>query len=334
MQLKVKTSTQYTITITHGLDKFAESLPRLKGDKVCVLNDETVNKLYPNTLDLFFGDKKVFTYTVPQGEISKSIEIYAKVLEFLAENSFDRSDTLVAFGGGVVGDLGGFVASTYMRGISFIQVPTTLLADVDSSVGGKTAINLSFGKNLCGTFYQPKAVYVNVDFFNTLPKREIDCGKGEIAKYCFLTKEKDLNINDYEKLIYSCLNIKREIVEQDERESGLRKLLNLGHTFGHAIEKYENYKLSHGECVGLGLRYALKVSASYYKLDEKTLLKANGILDKFGCSKKEYPTAELLELIRLDKKSNSNGVDFVMIDNDLDAKIVFLTYEELAKHAL
>ena len=182
---------------------------------MALIVDENVNALYPNVLDGFLSEKTVKTYLVKSGENSKSHQVYIEILESLLKDGFKRNDTIVAFGGGVVGDLAGFIAATYMRGINLIQIPTTILSAVDSSVGGKTAINLSGAKNVVGAFYQPSLVYICLDFFKTLPRREIFSGRGEILKYAFLSKSvtpQMLKGDIAERLIYECVKIKRNIV--------------------------------------------------------------------------------------------------------------------------
>ena len=197
-------------------------------------------------------------YTVEQGEGSKSIEVFSKLLKKMLENGFSRNDCVVAVGGGVVGDLSGFAASCYMRGIDFYNIPTTLLSQIDSSIGGKTAINFESVKNIVGAFYQPKRVLIDPELLNTLPERQISNGLAEAIKMA-LTSDKKLfdifesrNIKDnIDEIIIRSLNIKKDVVEQDEKESGIRKILNFGHTIGHGIESCSN--LYHGECVALGL---------------------------------------------------------------------------------
>ena len=280
-----------------------------------------------------FNDYSVFNYVVNGGEESKSITCFYEILEFLAENEFKRNDTVIALGGGVIGDLAGFTASTYMRGINLIMIPTSLLAMVDSSVGGKTAINLKSGKNLAGCFYQPSLVYINTEFLKTLPDREILSGLGEVVKYAFigsgLTTE-DLKGGITPSLIYKCVDIKRQIVENDEKESGDRKLLNLGHTVGHAIEKIENYNLSHGECVLKGLYYAVEISKKLGTLNNSNYLKSLEILSLSGYNNfTNYDKTELEKYIKTDKKGVKDSVDFIVIDNDLKAKVQRISIKDL-----
>ncbi|MDY6367779.1 MAG: 3-dehydroquinate synthase [Clostridia bacterium] len=322
--LTVNSSKKYDVTLTKGMDGFLIAVkPLICGEKVAVITDSNVNGLYKNIISDTLKQFEVFEFVIRAGEKSKNAKEYLKLINKLAENGFTRKDTVIAFGGGVVGDLAAFVASTYMRGITLISVPTTLLSMVDSSVGGKTGIDLACGKNLCGTFYQPSAVYINVDFLNTLPEREIKCGFGEILKYGYLgLDDKTIFDDDILKLIADCIKIKAEIVEKDEKESGERKLLNLGHTFGHAIEKAKNYKLSHGECVAKGIRFALIMSENYYDVKglekEFTKLAQNFSLD-LTC---DVSIDKLIRIMQNDKKRSGDSIDFVLVGDDKKAKIV------------
>lgn len=334
MNLTVNASKRYNVSIENGLSKFLDVVaPHISGQKIAIITDENVNALYDNVLP-FPLEKKVFKYVVKPGEDSKCGKTYLEILNKMAEDEFSRNDAVVTLGGGVVGDLGAFVASTYMRGIKLIAVPTTLLSMVDSSVGGKTAINLNKGKNLCGTFYQPDAVYINVDFLNTLPEREIKCGKGEVVKYSFLVKseEKPDLSGDVKELIYDCLRIKAKIVEEDESESGARKLLNLGHTVGHAIEKLSHFTLSHGECVAEGLYYTLNVSKKRFGIKDETINIAKRRLQNAGFEEVErYSVEDLISVIKSDKKVKENSVDFVFVDENLIAKVEKIGVEELGE---
>ena len=332
LKLSVSASKNYDITISDNLSALTNALKVLKGDKVAVITDDNVNALYKTALDEFLTDKQVFKFVVRAGEDSKNAENYLGILNYLAENGFLRSDGIIALGGGVVGDLAAFAASTYMRGIKLFMIPTSLLSMVDSSVGGKTAINLKTGKNLCGTFYQPDGVYISLDFLKTLPAREVSSGYGEIIKYAFLgdvTKE-DIVKPVSENLIYKCLKIKRDIVESDEKESGARKLLNLGHTVGHAIERLSGFTLSHGDCVIKGLYSALKLSE---KINGLTADKYNEAYDIISCKNHDlscpFTENDIINLIKVDKKSGADSVDFVLINNDLKGEIKKIGFESL-----
>ncbi|MEP4052609.1 MAG: 3-dehydroquinate synthase [Litorimonas sp.] len=246
--------------------------------RVAVITDETVHGLYGEVLAKALSGYSTHMIVRPAGEAQKSMTNLEEVLDSLFRAGFDRSDLLIAFGGGVIGDLAGFAASIYKRGMPFIQVPTTLLSQVDSSVGGKTAINNQFGKNLVGAFYQPRAVITDTDLLSTLPPRELKAGYAEVLKYGLLGdaaffEELDAGLGKgilaldpaaLSRAIYVSCATKAKIVAQDERESGVRALLNLGHTFGHALELEAGYDgdLLHGEAVSAGMEMAFRFAAS------------------------------------------------------------------------
>ncbi len=318
LSLTVNASSKYDITVTDTIRAFREKcVPYMRGKNVAVVTDSNVNALYGDALSEYLSDKTVLKIVIPAGEDSKNGENYFKILNALAENGFDREDSIVAFGGGVVGDLAGFAASTYMRGITLIALPTTILSMVDSSVGGKTAIDLPAGKNLCGTFYQPTAVYINTAFIETLPRREFMCGAGEILKYALLSdtvKAEDLKAGVNEKLIVKCLEIKRDIVEKDEKERGERALLNLGHTVGHALEKLYGYRVSHGECVVKGLAFSVFASEKLYGLNKKTVSEMERTVNFFGHDVSAgFSAEEIAKLIVSDKKRYGENVNFIAL---------------------
>lgn len=333
LELEVSVSKTYKITIAKDFSLFSKRvLPYLSGENVAIITDDKVDKLYASALGGFLKDKRVIKIVLKHGEKSKNAKNYLSIINALAGNGFTREDSVIAFGGGVIGDIAGFAASTYMRGITLVAVPTTLLSMVDSSVGGKTAIDLAAGKNLCGTFYQPSAVYINTEFLNTLPKKEIKNGLGEVIKYAFLSdtvKKSDIKNID-ENLIYKCLKIKRDIVNEDEKESGVRALLNLGHTCGHAIEKLSGYKLPHGACVIKGLLYSIEVSKRLFDLDEKTVKKMYALLK---CGKHDlsspFPVEDILQQIVADKKRQGNSVKFVALKDVGKPETVKIQLSEL-----
>lgn len=248
----------YDIVIERGaLQKAGEHLNLDR--RVLVLTDDGVPPAYAETVAQQAKDG--FVYTVPQGEGSKSIERFGEILSKMLSLGFSRKDAVVAVGGGVVGDLAGFVASAYMRGVDFYNIPTTVLSQVDSSIGGKTAVNLDGIKNIVGAFYQPKKVLIDLNLLSTLPERQISNGLAEAVKMS-LTSDRELfelfekgNISDsMDEIITRSLTIKKAVVEQDEKEQGLRKILNFGHTIGHGVESFEHLNgLYHGECVALGM---------------------------------------------------------------------------------
>ncbi len=317
LKLKVKASKKYNVIIDSDINALVNYKSVLTGGKVALIIDENVNALYPNALKDFLGERDVKTYVVNSGENSKSYQVYISILEKMLSDGFKRSDTVVAFGGGVVGDLAGFISATYMRGINLIQIPTTILSAVDSSVGGKTAINLSSAKNVVGAFYQPSLVYICLDFFKTLPSREIYSGKGEILKYAFLSKSvtpRLLQGDITERLIYECVKIKRNIVNKDEKEKSVRALLNLGHTVGHAIESLSSFSISHGKCVAMGLSKSIELSKKLYNLPQKEVDKMNELLSLYGEDLTvNYSLNQLIEKIKLDKKGKGETVNFITL---------------------
>ena len=248
------------------------------GEAAAIITDDIVSALYEQRLadSLSENGYQVISHVIPHGEASKNFDNLVAILNMLAEKKLSRTDIVVALGGGVVGDLAGFAASCYMRGVSFVQIPTTLLAAIDSSVGGKTAVNLSAGKNLAGAFYQPDAVICDVSLLSTLTDEVFMDGCAEVIKYGVIA-DKNLFMNPIREnltdVITRCVEIKRDIVCEDERENGVRKLLNFGHTVGHAIEKLSEYRVSHGSAVAVGMaietRAAVKMGlCAEYCLDE------------------------------------------------------------------
>ena len=267
----VHASSSYNVLIGDGLLQRAAShlSPIMQNGAVTIVSDDTVYALYGDTLkqQLAANGNKVFSFVFPNGEQSKTAETYIALLNFLAEHQMSRTDIIVALGGGVVGDLAGFAAATYMRGIKVVQMPTTLLAAVDSSVGGKTGIDLQAGKNLAGAFYQPSLVLCDYRLFDTLEPAVFASGMGEVIKHAILDggELKTLLYQpvkpNLEALIKLNVQIKRGVVEADEREAGKRKLLNLGHTIGHAVETLSHYSLSHGQSVAIGTCLTARICA-------------------------------------------------------------------------
>lgn len=287
-----------------------------------------VEKLYGKQLNI----PKERKFVLKDGEKEKNFKNYKRILQHALKLKLTRKSTIVAVGGGVVGDLAGFAASTYMRGIDFIQVPTTILACVDSSVGGKTAIDTSFGKNLIGTFYQPKVVYINPRFLKTLDERQFKTGLAEVVKYSFIEKsclcEEELNLTNFlstedilsrdeknlAKLIEICIKLKKSVVEKDEKENGLRRILNFGHTYGHAIEKITNYKkYTHGEAVVEGMRFAFDLALKKNLIDKNYKFLADDVMKKFDFPKiPQYKREKMIELMLMDKKSDGKTITFIL----------------------
>ena len=307
-----------------------EILDLTNGKNYIVIISQKVFKLYSKILN--FPRNKIFV--LKDGEKEKNIKNYTRIMDFALKNRITREDAIIAIGGGVVGDLSGFVASTYMRGIKFIQVPTTLLACTDSSVGGKTAINTSYGKNLVGSFYQPDAVFINVNFLKTLDIKQFKSGLGEVLKYAFIEKscrcEEDLNLmnflcENYKKilnydiltlkdLIEMCVKLKISVVSKDEKENGLRKILNFGHTYGHAIEKITNYsKYTHGECVIAGILFALNFALKNNNIDMEYKFLCENIIEEFSFQKlPQYKKNKIIDIIKSDKKAGDDYITFIL----------------------
>ena len=281
-KLHVSASGEYDILIGSGLIGSVGNVIRsvTSARKLMILSDDNVFPLYGEKLVslLAVGNKEVHFHIISHGEASKNAENYIALLEKLSEQGFTRKDCLISLGGGVVGDLGGFAAATYMRGIDFIQVPTSLLAAVDASVGGKTAINLEHGENLAGCFYQPKAVIIDTDILRSLPDAEYRNGCAEVIKYGMIADKTLLDhvisepvSEHYEEMIYRCVEIKRGFVEADERDTGSRMLLNFGHTLGHAFEKLSGYTLPHGFAVATGMAYITRAAVRQGLCDKGVL---------------------------------------------------------------
>ena len=258
-----------------GLSEILKKCIPQRGSRVCIVTDSNVKDLYAdnigNELRPLFDE--VHVYAFPAGEASKNLETVTHLYEFLIQQHFDRHDLLVALGGGVVGDLTGFTAATYLRGIDFIQIPTTLLAQVDSSIGGKTGVDFLQYKNMVGAFYMPKVVYINTAVLSTLPDEQFYSGMGEVIKYGLILRDDfyewlksyresilSKNQSDLADMIFTCCNCKRVVVEDDPHEQGIRAILNFGHTIGHAVEKLSGYALAHGQCVAIGMVAALDLS--------------------------------------------------------------------------
>lgn len=332
--LNINASKSYPIIINDSLDGLKKLISEKfnNSKKVIVISDSNVFPLYGKEV-LSLIEKDVFSFVIPAGEDSKNFKNYMDILGYMAKNGFSRCDGVVGLGGGVVGDLAGFVSSTYMRGINYIAVPTTILAFVDSSVGGKTAINLDYGKNLVGTFYQPNGVFINYSFSKTLPKREVQSGFGEIVKYYFITEniaDNELIGGLSEELIYKCIECKAKIVENDELDRAGRKLLNFGHTFGHAIEKLSGYALSHGECVIKGIYLSLLVSLNLSRISLEQFENSKQILQKLGYNLvNDYSLEEIAKLIKMDKKSDGETVDFVLLNGQGKLQIEKIGFDKL-----
>lgn len=310
-EVKVTASNPYSVLIGSGIMKDLKALCRdiISGKKLAVITDDTVDGLYFEKLALDGALKFVF----PHGEESKNMNTLSDILEFLAENNFTRSDVLIALGGGVVGDITGFAAAVYMRGINYIQVPTTLLAMVDSSVGGKCAVDLHHGKNLAGAFHQPKRVICDTSALETLPDEMYKAGMAEVIKYGVLAGI-DLN-SDIETLVYDCVSVKAEIVKADEFDNGTRQLLNLGHTPAHGIEALSSYTVPHGYAVASGMGIIARASVKNGFCSKETAEKVIRILEENGLpTDTEYTYEEIAKVAMRDKKAKGDKLTLVLIE--------------------
>lgn len=319
MEIQVKEN-NYKIDIDYKSDdKLIEFLNDISKAKFLIVTDENVFSLYEERMKNIMKGFEYFVFTITPGEESKSIENFVKINQFLVENNFNRGDAIIAFGGGVVGDLGGYVAASYLRGIDFVAVPTTLLSMIDSSVGGKNGINFMNLKNQIGSFYFPKYVHIDYSFLETLDERNINNGLAEIFKYSVL-KDRELfdylksaDELDYEKIIYKSLNIKLDFVRDDERDKGKRQKLNLGHTIGHGIESLSNYQLNHGESIGIGTIYMARAA---YKLGLAEDDFYKDLIDAFKNHNLpifyDFDSDEILEVLKHDKKIKNNKINIII----------------------
>lgn len=348
LEVKIPDSgVDYEIIIKRGLfDELGEYIARsFKHKKTAIITDDNLYRLYVNNLQKNLEECGIKSkiISVQSGEKSKSVQMLAKVLEQLFEFNITRGDLIITFGGGVVGDLGGFAASIFLRGVQYVQVPTSLLAQIDSSVGGKTAIDLPWGKNLIGSVYHPKAVFIDPELLQTLDGRYLNDGLAEMIKYgCIkdrtifgrLMEYGDISelMEDVEDLIFSCCGIKKRVVEADERDMGERMLLNFGHTLGHAVEKYFRYeKYTHGEAVAIGMAEITGRSEKLGITKRGTAAAIIDILKKYGLPY-ELPSVkkeELLDTIKLDKKLIGESISLVLLKEIGDAVIYKLDFEGL-----
>ena len=328
MILEVKTvHGAYPVYIERGALKKAAELTDA-GGRVFVVTDSGIPAIWTDCVRQQFPDADVFV--IPQGEGSKNLEVYKDLVSGMLDCGISRKDTVVALGGGVVGDLAGFAAATYMRGVRFVNIPTTLLSQLDSSIGGKTGVDLEDTKNIVGAFWQPAAVIIDPDVLSTLPERQFRAGLAEAVK-CGIIRDPELfaifengGIKDnLEEIIYRSLKVKKDIVEADERESGDRKLLNFGHTFGHAYESYYGLgRYLHGECVAMGMMTVVE--------DPQLKERLRKVLERLGLPTQcDADPDRIMELMRSDKKADHGVIDLVEADEPGKGYIQKTDLEEL-----
>lgn len=341
----VKTSATYEVLIGSGLlQKAGEAVKKVISPcKAAIVTDSTVVHLYEETVrqSLTEAGFSVCTFVFPAGEASKNIHTLSHLLEFLAKEEMTRTDLIVALGGGVTGDLAGFGAAVYLRGIPFVQIPTTFLAAIDSSVGGKTAVDLEAGKNLAGAFYQPKLVLCDTDVLQTLPEVVFADGIAEALKYGVLGDtvlfEKIAGGDfrqDLEEIIETCVSMKRDVVEEDEFDTGKRQLLNLGHTFGHAIEQKSHFQMTHGHAVAIGMHLIAKVAEAKGIAEKGTAAAIATALEQNQLPKETtFSPAEVAEGTLRDKKRRGGTISFVFPKKIGACEIVKIPVEEVEELA-
>ncbi|MCL2565398.1 MAG: 3-dehydroquinate synthase [Defluviitaleaceae bacterium] len=325
IRISVSLGEGYDVNIGQGiLSSIGDAARRLfpKGHTVAVVTDDNVKELYlePVLNALTISGFRPLSYSILPGEASKSTDTYFALLNWLASNHLTRSDIIIALGGGVVGDLAGFAAATYLRGISYIQIPTTLLAMVDSSVGGKTGIDLESGKNLAGAFHQPSFVLCDINMLNTLPINIFNDGMAEVIKYGMLCGPKLLNQlldsppkDKLEQIIAECITIKRNIIQKDEFDTGERKLLNFGHTIGHAIELLSDYQISHGAAVSIGMAIITRAALMQKLCPHECLNVLTKLLSSFELPiKTNYNAKELYNAALSDKKRQGAFITIIV----------------------
>lgn len=341
LTVKTEGNTPYDICLKNSFSSLAQELDGIGcgGRRLCIVSDSNVADLYLKevTEEAKKCGKEVISFVFPAGEQSKTLATVQQLYETLIQAGFDRKDYLLALGGGVVGDLAGYAAATYLRGIRFVQIPTSLLAQIDSSVGGKTGVDFDQYKNMVGAFHQPSLVYINVPVLKTLPDEQLASGVGELLKYglsfdadfyewCIEHME-EIGERDPETmtcLIAKCCALKKYIVEKDPTEKGDRALLNFGHTIGHAIEKLKDFTLSHGACVALGTVAAAYISWQRGYLDEDEFYEIRDMNVGFGLpiSFDGISVNDIIEATRSDKKMDAGQIRFILLKKLGKAQIV------------
>ncbi|MBQ6587851.1 MAG: 3-dehydroquinate synthase [Butyrivibrio sp.] len=322
----------YNIVFDTSFDELSSNIKELgfEGRKIAIVTDSNVKPLYSDNIKDALKEisDKIFVYEIPAGEENKNLSQINEIYRFLIENHFDRHDLLIALGGGVVGDMTGFTAATYLRGIAYVQIPTTLLSQTDSSIGGKTGVDYEGYKNMIGAFYMPSLVYTNISTLNTLSDRQFASGFAEVMKHGLIKDqnfytwliENMYEISDKEPEVlmemvkHSC-EIKKAVVEKDPTEKGDRALLNFGHTLGHAIEKAKNFELFHGECVALGCVAAAFISWKKELISMEEYYEIRDMFVPFNLpiSIEDVDADEVIRLTKSDKKADSNKVKFVLL---------------------
>ncbi|WP_243661178.1 3-dehydroquinate synthase [Miniphocaeibacter halophilus] len=344
IKIPIDASTKYNVVIGRNLlNNISNRIKELKGDcTVAIITDDIVNSLYGEEISKGLSNNKIrnHKFVFNNGEKSKNINTLSEILEFLASNTINRQDLIVALGGGVVGDIAGFAAAIYLRGIDYLQIPTTFLAAIDSSVGGKTAIDLEAGKNLAGAFKQPIEVICDVETFKTLDEKIFADGIAEAIKYGvlfdeelfnrFLKDKLTANSEDIMDIVKKCVEHKRDIVANDEFDRGKRQLLNLGHTVGHAIERCSDYEITHGHAVAAGMGIIARASEKKNLAKERISEKIEKALIKNNLPiNSEYSTEELYEKAIKDKKVLGSNINLIIPERIGKCKLYNIKTEEI-----
>ncbi|WP_322173072.1 3-dehydroquinate synthase [Acutalibacter caecimuris] len=348
MEIQVNTTAPYTVTVERGaMGRVGEILGQRKkpGARVMVISDSHVAPLYGPLVraSLEGAGFRVSGYTFPAGEEHKLMDTVCGMYQALAEEGFTRTDLVVTLGGGVAGDMGGFAAATFLRGMDFAQVPTSLVAQADASVGGKTGVDLPFGKNLVGAFHQPVAVITDPDALGTLPRHYFNDGLGEVIKHgciadpaLFAALEQGAALADMEQVVGRSIAIKRDFVEADTRDTGRRMILNFGHTCGHALEKLHRFKgLSHGEAVGIGMVLACRAGEKLGITKPGTGARVAAVLRQYGLPDTTgFTPEEIVAATALDKKSDGDSLRFIFIKDVGESVIYPMGRQELLQALL
>ncbi len=332
----IKASTEYDVLIGGGLlSRTGEKCRALFGEcSALTVTDSNVEKLYlekvKNSLEK--NGIKVFSFVFEAGENAKNKDTLFDILEFAAENGIDRNGIFISLGGGVAGDITGLAASLYLRGVPFVQLPTTLLAAVDSSVGGKTAVDLAHGKNLAGAFYQPSLVICDTDTFETLDKRTFACGMAEVIKYGILFDEEliEAPTENIENTVYKCVELKKKCVEADEFDRGERRLLNLGHTFAHSVEKLSGFEIPHGEAVAIGTAAAAELSLKMNICSAETAERIKKAFERQDLPvSTDFSRDDIVREMMNDKKRSGDEIAFILPEEIGHCIIKNIKYTEI-----
>lgn len=326
----IQINNNYTVLIENDFNNLHLFLS--KYNYIVIITDDNIANLYLNTISDMIGTKLYGTYSISNGEKSKNLSTIEDIYKFLMRIGAKRDYLILALGGGVVGDIAGFVASTYLRGIDFIQIPTTLLSQVDSSVGGKVGVDFLDKKNMIGSFYNPILVYVNISTLKTLPKEQFFSGMAEVIKHGYILDSeylsfieenifniKNLDENVLKEMIYKSIKIKNTIVTQDERENNIRQILNFGHTFAHALETYKDFNILHGEAVFFGMLCSLNISFCRGYLNEDEFMKSKKLILAFSLynyneNLKDINIDEIFSIMHFDKKIKNDKINFIVLN--------------------